>query len=540
MNLDSNKYKKYIITVSLIASVLSVLVIIGWILDVPLLKSVLPGYETMKFNTALCFILISTTLFLQIINNKSTFYQLSTILCLIVLIYGTLSLSQELFTYNLGIDQFFVIDFEAIANNKVYPGRMSPLTAICFILLALAFFGVKSVDKRKIKVAQVLFHIVTTLSFIAILGYLFKVPVFYKLSFLTSVAILTTIAFFMLSIAASLINPTVAFTGLFTGNKIGNSMARKLFIQMLVIILILTNIFLWSIRHSEVSVEFGIALFATFFIIASLFLIHRAANKLNSSDFKKNQAEDNLIELQMLEEEIINYSKDLEYKNLQLVDFCNIVSHDLRSPIANISMMLDFIEQSDDEIENKELITNMKLVVSHVNQIFNELLESVQVRQDNEIKLDTIVLKDSVYKAMNGFESQIKAYQAEIVIDFSAVSIIQFPQKYIDSIFTNLIGNALKYKSPKRRPLIKIKSEKVIDTVVLSFSDNGLGIDMKLAADKIFKIRQIFHQHPEAKGFGLFMTKNHVQAMGGKIWVESSVDKGSTFFIEIQNKQKKN
>jgi signal transduction histidine kinase len=532
--LESNKYKKYIIIVSLIVAIISFLVIFGWILNMPLLKSVLPGYETMKFNTALCFILISTTLFLQIINSNRTWHQLSTILCSIVLICATLSFSQELFNYNLGIDQLFVTDFEAIANNKAYPGRMSPLTAICFILLALAFFGIKSVYQRVIKVTQILFHTITTLSFIAILGYLFEVPVFYKLSFLTSMAILTAIAFFILSIAAALINPTIAFAGLFTGNKVGNIMARKLFIQMLAVILILTNICLWSIRHSEVSVEFGVALFATFFIIVSLFLIRRTANQINRSDFKKRQVEDNLKELQVLEEKIRNYSKILEYKNIQLVDFCNIISHDLRSPIANISMLVDFAEQSNDEIESKELLSKIKEVVNHVNEIFNELIESVQVRQDTEIKLDTIVLKDCVNKVLKGFESQIKVCKAEIVIDFSTAPIIHYPQKYIDSILTNLISNALKYRSPKRNLLIKIKTEKVNDTVLLSFSDNGLGIDMKLAADKIFKIRKVFHQHQDAKGFGLFMTKTHVDAMGGKIWVESSVDKGSTFFIEIK------
>lgn len=534
MNLDSNKYKRYIITVSLIVSVLSVLVIIGWILNVPLLKSVLPAYETMKFNTALCFILISTTLFLKIVNNNRTWHQLSTISCSIVLICGTLSLSQELFSYNLGIDQLFITDFEAIANNKVFPGRMSPLTAICFILLPLAFFWMKSVNQRIIKISQISLHAVTTLTFIAILGYLFKVPVFYKLSFLTSMAIHTAIAFFMLSIAASLINPTVAFTGLFTGNKIGNIMARKLFIQMLVIILILSNIILWSNRHSEISAEFGIVLFVTSFIIVSLFLIERVADQLNKIDLKKKEVEYNLMELQILKEKRKNYSKILEYRNIQLVDFFNIISHDLRSPIANMSMLVDFIEQSDDEMESKELIAKIKLIVDHVNEIFNELVESVQVRQDNEIKLDTIILKDCIDKVLKGFESQIKAYKTEIVIDFSAVPIIQYPQKYINSIFTNLISNALKYKSPKRSPLIKIKTEKVNDTVLLSFSDNGLGIDMKLAADKIFKIRKTFHQHPDAKGFGLFMTKTHVDAMGGKVWVESSVDKGSTFFIEIK------
>jgi signal transduction histidine kinase len=81
-----------------------------------------------------------------------------------------------------------------------------------------------------------------------------------------------------------------------------------------------------------------------------------------------------------------------------------------------------------------------------------------------------------------------------------------------------------------------IKSIKAANKrVVLSVTDNGLGIDLALHKDQIFKIRKTFHKHADAKGFGLFITKTHVEAMNGKIWVESHPDKGSTFYIEFKN-----
>ena len=73
------------------------------------------------------------------------------------------------------------------------------------------------------------------------------------------------------------------------------------------------------------------------------------------------------------------------------------------------------------------------------------------------------------------------------------------------------------------------------NVVVLSVTDNGLGIDLVLHKDQIFKIRKTFHKHPDAKGFGLFMTKTQVEAMNGKIWADSQPEKGSTFFIEFKN-----
>nr|WP_294936414.1 HAMP domain-containing sensor histidine kinase [uncultured Flavobacterium sp.] len=222
-------------------------------------------------------------------------------------------------------------------------------------------------------------------------------------------------------------------------------------------------------------------------------------------------------------------------QNTQLIDFCSIVSHNLRAPIINIHMLIDFIEQSNDESERKEVLDKIKHVVTHLNDVFDELVESIQIKQDTEIKSERIHLIRCLNKVLTNFESQVEQYGADIQIDFRDAPTIYFPQKYIDSIFNNLISNALKYKSPDIKPVIKIKTENKNGNILLSVSDNGLGIDLKLHKDNLFKIRKVFHKHPDARGFGLFMTKTQVEAMGGKIWVESTPDEGSTFFIEFKN-----
>ncbi|WP_208022746.1 PAS domain-containing sensor histidine kinase [Flavobacterium jejuense] len=230
----------------------------------------------------------------------------------------------------------------------------------------------------------------------------------------------------------------------------------------------------------------------------------------------------------------IEHAQILELKNTQLVDFCNIVSHNLRAPLINISMLVDYVEQSEEEQERMEVLTKIKPVVNHLMDVFNELVESIQIKQDTEIKADHIILKDCLEKVLRGFETQIQEYDATIQIDLQQASTIYFPQKNIESILSNLISNALKYKSPNRKPVITIKTKKELNSVVLSVADNGLGIDLVLHKDQIFKIRKTFHKHPDAKGFGLFMTKTQVEAMNGKIWAESQPKKGSIFFIEFK------
>ena len=235
------------------------------------------------------------------------------------------------------------------------------------------------------------------------------------------------------------------------------------------------------------------------------------------------------------EEDLIKHASALEYKNTQLIDFCNIVSHNLRAPLLNISMLVDFIDQSEDEEERQMVHNKIKPVVNHLMDVFNELVESIQIQRDGGIEVDEINLKGCLAKVLIGFETQIKEYGADIQLDDTEAPIIYFPHKYLESIIANLVSNALKYKSPEFTPTIIITTKKGNNTALMSVSDNGLGIDLDLHRNDLFKIRKTFHRHPDAKGFGLFMIKTQIEAMGGKIWVESKPNIGSTFFVEFNN-----
>ncbi len=241
-------------------------------------------------------------------------------------------------------------------------------------------------------------------------------------------------------------------------------------------------------------------------------------------------------QIRLNNENALRNANMLEAKNIQLVDFCNIVSHNLRAPLINIAMLVDYIEQSDNEVERLEVLGKIKPVVNHLMEVFNELVESIQVKQDTGIESERLVVQEYLDKVLVGYETQIADYKAIIETDFKEAPEVYFPHKYLESLLTNLISNALKYHSPDREPVIRVKTRKTAPkTIQLTVSDNGLGIDMVLHKDQIFKIRKTFHRHADAKGFGLFMTKTQVEALGGSIWVESMPDVGSTFFIEFIN-----
>ena len=107
---------------------------------------------------------------------------------------------------------------------------------------------------------------------------------------------------------------------------------------------------------------------------------------------------------------------------------------------------------------------------------------------------------------------------------------------YMESIIMNFITNSIKYKHPDRDPIIKITSTKNNGYIVISIKDNGIGIDLKKYGDKLFGMYKTFHKNPDAKGIGLYITKNQVEAMNGKIITCSEVDKGTTFNIYLNEK----
>ncbi|MBL7910882.1 MAG: PAS domain-containing sensor histidine kinase [Bacteroidia bacterium] len=228
--------------------------------------------------------------------------------------------------------------------------------------------------------------------------------------------------------------------------------------------------------------------------------------------------------------------KVLSNQNTQLNDFCGIISHNLRGPLINLSILSDFIADCDDPDKRELMFSKIKPVVNNLNETFNNLVESLQIREEVGLLYEKVNFEELANKIIEKHRIEIELYNATIQFDFKAVECINYPKKYLDSILSNLISNALKYRANSRKPVIQVKTEMKGDKIVLKVIDNGSGIDLKKNGQHMFKMRKVFHDHPEAKGYGLFMTKTQVEAMEGEIFVESIPDLGSTFTIEFNPK----
>lgn len=223
---------------------------------------------------------------------------------------------------------------------------------------------------------------------------------------------------------------------------------------------------------------------------------------------------------------------NLKIKNRQLEDFAHITSHNLRSPISNLSILLDYFESSTNEADRNEYFKNLKHVSSNLLSTIQVLAESLKIQKDfvdDECDIIFQEIFDNVVKLLSG---QVKEADIQFDVNFSNCPSIRYSHTYLQSIFINLISNAIKYRSDKRKCLIKIQTyytEK--EETVLSISDNGIGIDLNKHKHKIFGLYKTFHANKDSRGVGLYMTKRQIETLGGTISVESNIDVGTTFKV---------
>lgn len=221
----------------------------------------------------------------------------------------------------------------------------------------------------------------------------------------------------------------------------------------------------------------------------------------------------------------------LTEQNKRLLNFSYIVSHNLRSHASNILGISTLIESAKTEEDRDEMIQLLKKVSGNLNETLVNLNNVVNIQTSIDVIVEPLNLSEYVNKALATQNAQILFRKAEIINKIDADIEINFNRAYLESVLLNLISNALRYSHPNRKPVISLMCFAENDRLVLRVADNGVGIDLKKHGDKIFGIYQTFNGNADARGFGLFITKNQVEAMGGKIAVESTLDQGTTFKI---------
>ena len=225
---------------------------------------------------------------------------------------------------------------------------------------------------------------------------------------------------------------------------------------------------------------------------------------------------------------------ELIKRNQDLEQFTYIISHNLRSHVANIkglSNLLNCFEYTDEEcVGTLDALSNS---VNSLDKVIIDLNQILQTGNHVNDKNEWVSLPVICKEIRLELQSMLLNNDATVNCDFSEISKLFILKSYLYSIFQNLIVNSIKYRKIETNPVIDITSKLNGDKITISFKDNGNGIDLTKNGPQLFGLYKRFDHTIEGKGMGLFMVKMQVESMGGTITVESELGKGTEFIIEL-------
>ncbi len=226
--------------------------------------------------------------------------------------------------------------------------------------------------------------------------------------------------------------------------------------------------------------------------------------------------------------------KDIMQRNNSLEQFSYIISHNLRSPIANILGIKGAMQDPEITEEEKAYFAESLFeAVERLDVVIKDLSLILQIKNQVTENKQVVYFSETVESIKASISNLVNAQEVAIECDFSEVDEMLTIKSYMYSVFYNLISNSIKYRKPDEKPVIRIASKKDGARIGLTFQDNGIGIDIDRYRSDLFGLYKRFHAHAEGKGMGLYMVKSQVETMGGRITITSKVNIGTKFKIDF-------
>lgn len=401
---------------SIAVSAIGCIVILGWILNIQLLQSILPGLPSMKVNTATCLILGGFSLFLQqrrsakltTITTKKIDKYLIVSCSFLILLISLLTLIQYSFDLDLGIDRLLLDDIHTSLSQSA-PGRMAPNTAAAFLFVGSALLLLSR--KRPLYVpAQVLSLVAFLIGFMSLIGYVYAKAWFYSFGTSTGMALHTSAAFMLLSTGILFASPDKGLIAVISSDRAGGIMARRLF-GPAIVLPPLVGYFVLSgerlqIYNSEIGISLLCVLNATIFAV----LIGWNAKMLCTADRKRYRAELALKKAKTdLEKRVEERTLELELVNQQLQQQI-IESQDTKQALhKNYNLLLTVINSTPAALFVKDIEGRYMMINAAGANIIGKSFEEIIGQDDRELFAPEIADKivETDRKTMTAGKTQI-------------------------------------------------------------------------------------------------------------------------------------
>lgn len=231
--------------------------------------------------------------------------------------------------------------------------------------------------------------------------------------------------------------------------------------------------------------------------------------------------------------EINELNTRLQKTNSYLEEFTYTVSHDLKTPLTTLNLSLRFLEDAEDQ---EAKITYIEIITRAARRLERTVQGLVEIL-DVETRMQTLVQKINLDQFFEDIKDEFAPSIAGKDVHFTQnffVSELNYLAPYLNSIFTNIISNAIKYRRPNEPLYIEVCTRRKGGLVALTFKDNAEGIDLKKNGARMFTPFTRFNNEQEGKGIGLYIIKKMVEKNGGRIEVQSEPGKGTEFTVFLR------
>lgn len=231
--------------------------------------------------------------------------------------------------------------------------------------------------------------------------------------------------------------------------------------------------------------------------------------------------------------ELVEKTDELTRTNRELDRFAYVASHDLQEPLRKIMMMADLLEKSKTQdvfMKEDRAVEGIQSAANRMRELIDGILSLSRLASPQPLK-EPVDMNLTVKDAIANLSSAPGAAQVEFLV--SPLPVIQGNPTQMYQLVQNLLGNAVKFRRADK-PQVRVATENVNGEPAMTIEDNGIGIEEKYA-DRIFEVFERLHPKDAyaGSGIGLAICRKIVESYGGKIWVESRMGEGSTFYFTL-------
>jgi signal transduction histidine kinase len=509
-------------------AILAVLVLLGWIVGSASLTSVAPRMVAMNPLTAVGFLLAGASLGLATMRDSLSHRRLAIVCAAAVILVA----GSRLFGYagfDLGLDRAIFTDR---LDAEAIPNRMAPNTAAAFLLAGCGLLGLHAANRRLHVATQLLGVVVLAIAMVTLCGYTYHASGLARVGDFIPMALNTAVGFAALAVGILCARPRTGLLADLIGEGMGSRMARHMLPAIVGI-----PLFLGWLRVSGEQAGLYDSSTGTGLLVASWVLVLGATvwwqtQILNRADLKRTAAES---EIAALNRKLRRRATEIETANRELEAFSYSVSHDLRAPLRSItSFSQALLEDCSDTLDEqgRDYLERVVRAGKRMADLIEDMLVLSRISRADMGRehVDLSATAEDILSELAQGEPERK-----VAISIQSGLVAEGDPKLLRIMLGNLIGNAWKFTSFETSPLIEfgIQPSKNGERVFY-VRDNGAGFDMA-HAELLFTPFQRLHREAEfpGTGVGLATVQRVVRRHGGKVWAQSEVSRGATFFFTV-------